>query len=171
MWKFWLQLERDEKNLSMYLSPRIFKPSYNPETGLLASMLACGGTQKSLRPLAFMAFRESKQSLQKNCITQWKKTCDHYSWNLGKIKTEKTFSSDKNKLFQVFIFDDNVLQTPVTKLYCSSYDKYPISAKVSVIGLFCAKMKFFVQEKLEKLKRAILGVSRGYHIRNYCNDH
>ena len=62
---------------------------------------------------------------------------------------------------------------------------YPISAKVSVIGLFCAKMKFFVQEKLEKLKeaavlstaasleklkRAILGVSRGYHIRNYCND-
>ena len=89
--------KRWKKNLSVYLSPRIFKPSYNPETGLLASMLACGGTQKSLRPLAFMAFRESKQSLQKNCITQWKKTCDHYSWNLGKIKTEKTKLFQENK--------------------------------------------------------------------------
>jgi hypothetical protein len=56
------------------------------------------------------------------------------------------------------------LQTAVTKLYFRSYDKYPISAKVSVIGLFCAKMKKIVQEKLEKLKRAILGVSKALEI-------
>ena len=94
---------------------------------------------------------------------------------LSRLISNLNFSCLNNFAFIKYIglFDDNVLQTAVTKLYCSSYeyDKYPISAKVSVIGLFCAKMKFFVQEKLEKLKRAILGVSRGYHIRNYSNDH
>ena len=36
---------------------------------------------------------------------------------------------------------------------------------MSVIGLFCAKMKFFVQQKVEKLKKAILGVSLGHELR------
>ena len=80
---FWAQVFVSSTLKSPLLVPQIFRPSCGLEMGLLASMLACGGTQKSLRSLAFMAFRESKQSLQKNCITQWKKTCDHYSWNLG----------------------------------------------------------------------------------------